>query len=384
MGNKKNREDIRTSLKFRSASKKSDKNSTYSPNPKTYTLKDYQWTIEEINGLNNVPLIRLMEFQPKFIINSALLLGAGLKSIIGVVGKIANIATLGIGGNISKSSKGVFRDEFIKQIAQSKVTDELISKYTTEGKSTVLGTPQTFIKRLFSGNYLNIFEIPFFNDEYINADSASSWSGGSISEQINSDIFKVISENMSMNFPMRPIWKKTEDNKIELEITLPLINDNTDNLVKNFTFLHSLSSGNFWTQLDYIQYSPNVFDVLVPGRLHMYFAAIGINISYKGKRRRNEEACQKIGLNNVKADSMFFPEIYSLTIKITDLTPNNFNNYLDTLDGTDWRLQYNSGDSVPEGKEFVIQYPDINKDVLKPLSEKVKKMTSDFKDKYQK
>jgi hypothetical protein len=107
-------------------------------------------------------------------------------------------------------------------------------------------------------------------------------------------------------------------------------------LVNNFTFLNSLVAGNFWVQLGMIQQSPNLYDVVVPGRFHKYFCAIGIEVDYVGKCRTNETAVEEINRAggpdvNLSEKDMLFPDAYKITISVRDLSPNNFNLFLENM-----------------------------------------------------
>jgi hypothetical protein len=108
----------------------------------------------------------------------------------------------------------------------------------------------------------------------------------------------------------------------------------------NFKFLNSIISGAFWLQMDYVQKSPNVYDVEVPGRFHSYYAALGVEVSHVGKLRTNPSV--SLSMNSLKSlnENTLYPDAYKMTLNIVDLCPNNFNNYIDYLrDGRSSQIQ---------------------------------------------
>jgi len=180
------------------------------------------------------------------------------------------------------------------------------------------------------GQYLNMYEIPFFSNAYLKADTTDNWSIGGSEKAVGQELATMLQENFSVNFPMMPVWSKSNESNLSIENEFFLINNSTDNLVNNFRFLTSLTAANFWVQLGFVQQPPNVFDVVVPGRFHMYYAALGVVVDYVGKVRENPKAVEKLALSGLREDNLF-PDGYKVTIAVRDLTPNNFNVFVEFL-----------------------------------------------------
>ena len=116
-----------------------------------------------------------------------------------------------------------------------------------------------------------------------------------------------------------------------------LLNKNIADTIKNMKFLFSFAAGTYWIQTSKIGYrSPNLYRLFCPGRFLMLYAAMGINIEFVGKVRRYtpEDAKLLFGNNtgfeplNVMINRMAscnIPEVYKITAKFKDLTPNAFN-----------------------------------------------------------
>ena len=179
--------------------------------------------------------------------------------------------------------------------------------------------------------------IPFFSDVYLKADTAGNWSQSGSERIIGKEASQVAQNSMDVNFPMMPIWTRAQNDPSPLEgITNSffLINESDDDLLNNFKFLNAFVSGNFWVQMNLIQQSPNVFDVEIPGRYHSYFSALGIEVKWAGKIRVRSNMKDKLAGFQGAIRSLQFPDAYQVSVKVTDLCPNNFNTYLDYLKPT--------------------------------------------------
>lgn len=61
----------------------------------------------------------------------------------------------------------------------------------------------------------------------------------------------------------------------------------------------------------------------------------GSTITFEGKLRKNSTISNRIFKDNIKSitSDMLWPDAWKLSIKIKDLTPNNFNTYINYLTG---------------------------------------------------
>lgn len=210
--------------------------------------------------------------------------------------------------------------------ANQKLQKEYISQ-----PDKVVGTPIDFIKGLFKGTYINSFEVPFFSDTYLKADTTGNWSAGGAAQAIGEKAAEIMKSSMAVDFPTTPTWQLSDSaTREDISVEFYLINNSTGHLINNFRFLNSIITGAYWVQMDYIQKSPNVYDIHVPGRFHIYFAAMGVEIKHVGKLRKNPDVYKRLNINGIN-NSTLYPDAYHITLNIHDLCPNNFNNYVDYL-----------------------------------------------------
>jgi len=325
--------DVRRELVFRSGSvEKRAMNSSdeelsmvgeASTSPRSFSITSYNWcdsfTIDSgMLTTGDIPKMILTEFQPRRGFEWANATAAIAKNIF------SRLENIPLAGDLMNAAG----NNYIKSTYEQYVLDAYSS-----GKESVLGTPMDYVKRLFNGQYLNSYEIPFFKNEYLKANEMDGWTAGGSERTLGEETAKLAQENFNLNVPMMPIWSKGGDTGMSFVNEFYLINDTDENLLKNFRFLHSFVSGAFWVQLGYMQQSPNVYDVVVPGRFHMYFAAVGIEVEYAGKMRTNEGIASKISASGFKGipNGILFPDAYKIEVNVKDLCPNNFNTYLDHL-----------------------------------------------------
>lgn len=116
----------------------------------------------------------------------------------------------------------------------------------------------------------------------------------------------------------------------DLNLEFYLINKDDYWLDKNFQFLQAFYAGTQWLQypMGFIK-GPNVYNVLCPGRFHILWASVGSTITCEGKLRYNKSMFNKYGkyIKSITAD-VLWPDFWKIEINIKDLTPNNFNMYM--------------------------------------------------------
>jgi hypothetical protein len=245
-------------------------------------------------------------------------------------------------------------------------TEEYLMKQYYDNPQSAIEFPMELIKRLFPGTYLNTFEMPYFDELYMDSTAdRGSWSMGGSERVLGTAAKKFVTEMMNIDFPTAPAWEHSiqSGKGFNMKNKFYLINDTTENLVKNFKFIHALMSGTYWIQLSVMQKSPNLYKVVVPGRFTKWFCDIGAVVTMDGKLRTNPDAVSLINnagggslsVKNAKGESTdttfkaiksgtLFPDVYKVEMTITDLTPNHFNQYMDYMINGD--TVHNSGDTV--------------------------------------
>ena len=290
---------------------------------RSFSIDQYTWAEEYTpNGVirpdnDMTQKMILTEFQPDF----AFQWGKTNDLIMTVLEKGLNMVNM---SGIAKAAAGV-----ALHTGAPGANNATQNKYISSAND-VVGLPIDFIKGLFKGTYINTFEVPFFGSTYLKADTTGNWSAGGSKQVIGEKAAEIMKTSMSMDFPATPTWQISDTaTRDTFTCEFHIINTSSDALLKNFKFLNSIIAGAYWVQMDYVQKSPNVYDILVPGRFHIYFAAISIEINCVGKLRKNPGISNQ--LSNVKGidANTLFPDAYKITINVKDLCPNNFNNYVD-------------------------------------------------------
>lgn len=356
-------------------------------NNRNFLLKDYVWynssaefnfansggnsstdTIRNLNDID-VPKIILKEFQPDFLFNW----GDIIDEALGGIGKLLGSAGgSGTDAGSGKNKADGFKEKVARQFGKAasvltKVIDSgllttsikaagrvqslehlnnvliNINNNRTAFNKSVLQTPVELVRQMFSGEFLSTYELPYYGDVYLSVSSSSNWSRSGLAEQIGSTIGTFLKQNLSLDVPTTPTWKNEDGGGLPpaIEVELILYNKDIDALIKNYRFINALISGAYWTQINYNQKSPNLYDVTIPGRLHHYYCTMDINLEYLGKTRTlSNSAANKFqntfgstsGKSNIKtSDDYMYPDGYMVKITLNSLMPNNFNMYLDYI-----------------------------------------------------
>lgn len=290
-----------------------------------YTLNDYKWTDSYGSGVNYeenpMPKLIITEFQPEKSVPWGKLIDNLSKWTAGLTNILGGAGATGMG------------------LVAAATQDALIEKYTanTTVNSQLLRSDNIsmqFVQNLLKGQYLSSYELPFFDNTYIQANTTANWSSGGSEAMMGQEMSRVMQETSNVNFPMTPTWSKTGDDGFDIQSEFHLINSDTDALKRNFGFLHAFAAGAFWVQVGLVQFPPNLYDVYCPGRFHKYWCAMGITVTYEGKQRQNiglvDYMRSAYSLNGMTRD-FTFPEAYKVTVSFKDLTPNNYNVWAENL-----------------------------------------------------
>ena len=275
-----------------------------------FGLDEYNWSVNteelaEMNlTINDFQHISVYEFQPDLQVSFKRMADGFIEKSKDMLGAIAATAT----------------NELVNRV----------SKDIMEVRN--FSTDVSWIDRLMSGYYVGKYDIPYFGNRFLSSDTTGSWSMGNLA---SSNEYLV--NDLTMNVQDIPTWKYDQGQSKELEVTFYLLNKNIADTIKNMKFLFSFAAGTYWIQTSTIGYrSPNLYRLFCPGRFLMLYAAMGINIEFVGKVRRYtpEDAKLLFGNNtgfeplNVMINRMSscnIPEVYKITAKFKDLTPNAFN-----------------------------------------------------------
>ncbi len=211
----------------------------------------------------------------------------------------------------------------------------------------VLTRPLKIYRSFFNGKYVRSYQIPQNDDLFFSTDGTSGWNTNSDSMEMGftgymETIWKTLNNANIVSLPPIPRWNhKSEDTDFfGVDTTFNLVNNNLENLTKNFKFLINLVQGPFWIQNNTRQYPPNVYSVEIPGTVFIQYAAMGVNVSTKGNKRKpplkffQNLTPNIFGTNFTEykdKHDILLPDAWEVTVSFKSLVPNNFNNYLNYL-----------------------------------------------------
>lgn len=295
------------------------------------SLNDIKFLANEnvLNNINAVPRLQVTEFQSNYQFNWALKLNDLLNSILAGIGEI------GSAGN-SLTATNPELDSF--KIDDLKLNEELAK--INSSNNSILDRPVQMIKEMFTGKYVGSYEIPYWqnNETFINISNGDKWNvkGEAGQSEIGKSIKEYLNKGANVDYPTIPTWSLKDGATVPADIAVKfsLYNDNLSNLMKNFKFVHTITSGAFWVQDNYRQMQPNLYDVHFPGYFQYYYCSMDIQVKLIGMKRK----LQLISLDKLRGvsginipDNTFFPDMYYVEITFKPLVPNNFNMYLNYL-----------------------------------------------------
>jgi hypothetical protein len=251
--------DLRAYHNFR----KAGNNDGMIGNPRTYSMsaKDFIFSNEftmsntiKNSGIGVQPII-LNEFQPLPYRDEAFL-AADIASFTGAILNAATGGQLeGIAANAIKALSGPISREVTGQLIKSlsENPNKLFGDTAiAEDKGAI--NPMSLVKKLFgAGRWLNTYELPFFNNTYLEATAGDKWSVGGISKELGDGLLnKFLKEGMNIDFPTAPQFQPGamgENGYKSITLEFYLINCDSTALQKNFEFLHAFYAGTQWLQL---------------------------------------------------------------------------------------------------------------------------------------
>lgn len=201
-----------------------------------------------------------------------------------------------------------------------------------------------YLKHMFSsGVWLNTYELPFFKETYLESDGAKYWQVNNIQQIYGQHLGEFKQTTLSMDMPSFPSFKiqnigDTGYSDESLGFSFYLINENETDIVNNFKFLTAFFSGTEWIHArDGYTLGTNVYNIYVPGRFQIYWAALSMKITNCGKLRKypnvGSELNKAARASNIYDKNKYnlWPEAWLLNINVNNLTVNNFNTYIDNL-----------------------------------------------------
>jgi hypothetical protein len=314
----------------------------------TFYLDDYNWGLNEKDSfekmqydVNSFPYIRLYELQVDLQISYKKILNTAKQNTVGYLERITNNAVF---KEITSSSVFNLVGTYVGNMITSNSID-------AEGASKINN-----LANAIGGDWVGQYDVPFFANSFLKADSKESWSMGTgDNDALNRAENLLIQNGFNLNAQEMPEWKFSQGAALDWTNTFYLVNDNIDNFFRNFEFLMALTAGNYWVQssgdglvgkvMSYISSAlafnqtnqvyyyrpPNLFRIYSPGRFLMLFAALSIDVNFIGKTKYYSplEMSNLVKGNSsmeaFKSQGFHMPEAFEIKMVVKDLTPQCFN-----------------------------------------------------------
>lgn len=252
-------------------------------------------------SIPEVQKIIINEFQPydQIFLGQTLGLFGGILGFIGGLGK-----ALGEAGG-----RALMKNAMINSVAKDpgsfyanrKIYDGYGNYIGAQEESNQLGAsfqsvvglyqedPMLRLLRLFNnGKWLNTYEIPFYNSTYLEAMKGGQWTQEGSKRSWGEGLATAL-EGFGVYYPITPSWNLDikAAARDELQVDFYLINKDENWMLRNFKFLHALYSGTQFVMLkNSIVQSPNVYNVVLPGRFEIIWASMTAEATMEGKLRK--------------------------------------------------------------------------------------------------
>ena len=338
-----------------------------------YSLRDgTQWTLDKYywsntsayeqrvntgsnvgNTFPDIQRIIIREYQPNVMMDMGTLLdtlGAGV---------LASLFTPG-GGEISRSFSNLFEGaaKSAATAANKAIEVFLINQALSEpGMLTASDSVGLMAKSMFSGPAVGYYECPFFEELFLDNKANGSWTQHG-SARLGGSLASAAKAGANIDFPTTPTWALGDSKGFDFSFSFWLINKDRNALESNFKFLQSFIAGTFWLQLSVQQKSPNVYQIIVPGRFRKFFTSLNIRVEAHGKLRRLPDPSTISALNG-----NLMPEVWKVTVNVEDLTPNNFNAHAEFIKNGASGLPSNI--EIITDSETIMNNPSLDENAMK-------------------
>lgn len=330
-----------------------------------------------LNNRTTIPYIIIKEFEPKLIFKWTQHLKLIESTLKNLGRSLRSVVTAGLPGLEEEVNnfinKFVGNDTPPKKTNETSATDALASSFFIDDdnyQGQVLTTPLKMYRSYFNGKYVRDFDLPFYGDTYMTVDGESGWNthadlGVDLKGFIGT-IWKTIKNLNIIDMPELPVWEWDQGGNEEfyqISTEFHLINNNRDNLIRNFWYLLNLIQGPFWVQYGTRALPPNIYSVEVPGVTYLQFAKMHVTVDTIGNKRILPNLAEEMGtsygstgLYNKqladrldRLDNTFFPDAWKVKVELISMIPNNFNIYMDyMLNGSPQNI--NVGSPITYGK----------------------------------
>lgn len=218
------------------------------------------------------------------------------------------------------------------------------------------------------------YEVPFFSEYWVETDGEAGWKRPGAEMMLGKNMSNFVASMANVGFPSTPDWEFTPHYP-SLKVEFHLINDTIEHLENHLRWLNSFTTGQMYVQVDYsgladamdkakekvegntklntkqkqsvnklsnavkqvlanystLYKSPNVYEIIVPGRLRWLWSTISAEVTCVGKLYApgggNDGTKLRTGLKAYDDVLSAFPEAFKVSVDIRSLVPQAFNTY---------------------------------------------------------
>lgn len=345
-----------------------------------YSLEDIVYSTYQTKYTHNVQKMIIIEKQPQYVFYPNNYFNAGTSMITG--------AFSAAGYKSGKAFKQIMIGA-AKQAGAGTLNTIIDARSSGDNNPDGYHVDMTYgrgLRTLFDADVIATYEVPYFSNYFLDVDGTQGWETNGL-ESVIGDVAKIV-EHAHIGYPVAPIWKY-DSKRPSTTCEFNLLNNDTASLIKNLNFLMALTPGmlHVLTQLnnnnrdeildgiktsfgqqtatgeadgkpsidlsinqvgnflvdtvggvvyDLAKFadmlttsfkSPNVYEIVVPGRFRWLWCTMSMVVENVGKLYNDKVNISGHPVFGSDAELIGFPETYKVKLAINSLLPQSYNEF---------------------------------------------------------
>ena len=334
-----------------------------------FKLEDIHFSPMQDDAYFNVPKMILIEKQPRYPVYQGKIMDKISSMFSDVLKKSGNSLMAGLSGQVSdlvgvagEAAAGYGGNVIVDSFSGDQ--KKLDAYYSDQNK--YLNNIRDLFTTLTT-DHIMTYELPFLSEYFVEADGEAGWRHMGVSDMKKrvGNVAPTLAR-MNVGYPVTPNWEYSPMVP-NFTYRFHLINDTTRNLENNVKFLVHLVPGMMHVLLSWgttvverqdtgdvvrdtvasanavannllsnymsLFKSPNVYEVMVPGRFRWLWCTLKVDVTYKGKVFHDTIRLGDGFGGKVKAFDdgagvlVGFPEMFEVEVSVRSLLPQSFNEY---------------------------------------------------------
>lgn len=304
-----------------------------------FGLNDICFSPEQDVLKQRVPKIIVIEKQPKYPIY-----GAAIGNLADNLKEFALNSIKGLAGESVKGITGFAAQYGGKTLANRAVSNTNPDAYWNNSNQTYLDR----LKNLFTVDNvagIKTYEMPFFSEYFIDANGDQGWERGGAEAMLGAAA-ETLETYASVGYPTTPNFRYNPYYQT-VNFSFHLINQTSSDLNKNLKFLMTIMPGMMMVLINNVNVassldksvinqvasdvsslfkSPNVYEVMVPGRFRWLWSTMQMEVSCVGKIFSDPSIS---GIMKAYTDQnvVGMPEAFKVDVTLRSLLPQTFNEF---------------------------------------------------------